>query len=59
MLGGDCLFGYIKVSKGELKIKEYELYRAINCGLCKSMQKYTTKLSAVALSYDIVFLAIK
>ena len=52
------MFGYVKPHNAELLVKEYELYRAIYCGLCKSMQKYTGRLSAVALSYDIVFLAV-
>ena len=39
-------------------VKEYELYRAAYCGVCKAMQKHTGRLSAVALTYDVVFLAV-
>ena len=55
---GETVFGYVKPHNPELLVKEYELYRAAYCGVCKAMQKYTGRLSAVALTYDVVFLAI-
>lgn len=51
------MFGYIKPYSPELLVKEYELYRAVYCGVCRSMQNNTGRLSALTLSYDIVFLA--
>lgn len=51
------MFGYIKPYSPELLVKEYELYRAVYCGVCRSMQNNTGRLSSLALSYDIVFLA--
>ena len=50
------MFGYVKVSKGELKVKEYELYRGAYCGLCRSMGKCTGQCSRMSLSYDFAFL---
>ena len=50
------MFGYVRVSKGELKVKEYELYRGAYCGLCRSMGKCTGQCSRMALSYDLTFL---
>ena len=50
------MFGYIKPSEGDLKVKELELYKAIYCGLCRAERKYTGWLSALTLSYDFVFL---
>ena len=50
------MFGYVRVSKGELKVKEYELYRGAYCGLCRSMGKCTGQCSRMALSYDFAFL---
>ena len=52
------MFGYVRVYKPELKIREYEYYRAAYCGLCRSSGKCTGCASRFALSYDIAFLAI-
>jgi len=52
------LFGYIKVSKGELKIKEYDTYKAVYCSLCKKFGKDYGFLSRLTLSYDFTFLAL-
>ncbi len=50
------MFGYVKVNRGELKVKEYELYRGAYCGLCRSMGKCTGQCSRMALSSDFAFL---
>ena len=50
------MFGYVKVRKSELRVREYEYYRACYCGLCRSMGKCTGQCSRAALSYDFVFL---
>ena len=52
------MFGYIKPSIQELKIKEYELFRGYYCGLCKSMGRSFGVLSRFALNYDSVFLGL-
>ena len=52
------MFGYVRVSKPELRVKEYELYRSTYCGLCRSMGKCTGQCSRMTLSYDFVFLAL-
>ncbi len=52
------MFGYIKPVAAELKVKEYELYRSIYCGLCRSMGRNTACISRLSLSYDFVFLAL-
>lgn len=52
------MFGYIKPYLPELKLREYELYNAVYCGLCKSMGKATRFYSRVTLSYDAVFLCL-
>lgn len=52
------LFGYIKADKGELKIKEFETYKAIYCSLCKAMGKYYGLFSRFTLNYDFTFLAL-
>ncbi len=52
------LFGYIRVSKGELKIKEYELYRGVYCSLCKVLGKKYGLWSRFTLNYDFTFLSL-
>lgn len=52
------MFGYVKVTSAELKVKEYEFYRGTYCGLCRSMGKCTGQCSRMTLSYDFAFLAI-
>ncbi len=52
------MFGYIKISKGELKIKEYELYRGVYCTLCKVLGKKYGLISRFTLNYDFTFLAL-
>lgn len=51
------MFGYVRVNAQELRMREYECYRALYCGLCKSMGKCTGQCSRLSLSYDFVFLA--
>lgn len=50
------MFGYVKVNKPEMKVKEYETYRGLYCSLCKSLGKHFGVLSRLTLSYDITFL---
>lgn len=52
------MFGYVRVDSPELKVKEYECYRATYCGLCRAMGKCTGQCSRMTLSYDIAFLAV-
>lgn len=52
------MFGYVIPYKPELKMREFDLYRSVYCGLCKQMGKKYTFLSRFLLSYDATFLAI-
>lgn len=51
------MFGYVKPFVPELKVGEYELFRAVYCGVCCSMGRHTGTVSRFTLSYDYVFLA--
>ena len=51
------MFGYVKPYVAELKVGEYEKYRALYCGLCRSIGNVTGQLSRFSLSYDLTFLA--
>lgn len=52
------MFGYILPEKPELKIREYELFRAYYCGVCKSIGKRWGQIPRVTLNYDTTFLAL-
>ena len=51
------MFGYIMPEKPELKIKEFDIYRAYYCGVCKSMGKRHGQLKRMTLTYDSAFMA--
>jgi len=52
------MFGYILPEKPELKIKEYEMFRAYYCGVCKCIGKKYGQIPRMALNYDCTFLAL-
>lgn len=52
------MFGYVKACKPELRIKEYEIYKAVYCSLCKKLGHSYGILSRFTLSYDFTFLAL-
>lgn len=52
------MFGYVRTDKGELKVREYELYRGLYCTLCKQLSKRYGVFSRFILSYDMTFLAL-
>ena len=52
------MYGYIRIHAPELKVREQEYYRAVYCGLCRSMGKYTGQCSRMTLSYDMTLFAL-
>ena len=52
------LFGYVRIGKPELKVREYEMYKAVYCSLCKALGKHYGIISRLTLSYDFTFLAL-
>ena len=52
------MFGYIMPDKPELKIREYEIYRAYYCGVCKAIKKNHGNIPRLTLTYDTTFLAL-
>lgn len=51
------MFGYIKPLSAELLLKEYELYKAVYCGLCRTGGKTVSRFTRFLLSYDFTALA--
>ena len=52
------MLGYVMAYKPELKMREYEAYRAYYCGVCKAVADRFGQLPRLALSYDFAFLAL-
>ena len=52
------MFGYLQIHKDELKVKEYEAYKSVYCGLCKQLGRDYGFLTRLILSYDCTFYAI-
>jgi hypothetical protein len=52
------MFGYILPLREELKVKDWERFRAVYCGLCRTMGRECGQLSRLSLSYDFTFLAL-
>lgn len=50
------MFGYVQYEKPHLYFKDYELFRASYCGVCKGLGKSCGQLSRFGLSYDAAFL---
>ena len=51
------MFGYIRPVKPELRVREYEQYRACYCALCHALGSRYGAAARFILNYDFVFLA--
>lgn len=51
------MFGYISPDRPYLFIKDETLYKALYCGLCKSIGAGCGELSRTALTYDMAFMS--
>lgn len=52
------MFGYVRPFRGELKCKDYDLYRETYCGLCCTLRERYGFFAPLFLSYDFTFLAL-
>lgn len=52
------MFGYIYVNRPELKIKEFDRYKAHYCGLCRTLSLCGGLSGRMTLNYDMTFLKI-
>ena len=51
------MFGYVRPLKGELKVREYEEFKAVYCGLCHALKRKCGFRARFIVNYDFVFLA--
>ena len=51
------MFGYIKPYKPEMKVREFDTFKAIYCGLCKQLSHVFGPFASLTLSYDFTFMA--
>lgn len=52
------MFGYVKAFKGYMRMFEYDIYKAVYCGLCKDMGRRYGFFTRFTLSYDLAFLTL-
>ncbi len=52
------MFGYVNIYRDELKVRDYETFRAYYCGLCEAIGRYGSQTARLGLSYDMAFLAV-
>lgn len=52
------MFGYIAINKAEMKFKDYDVYQAYYCGLCRRLKECYGKRGQLTLSYDMTFLIV-
>ena len=51
------MFGYVRPLRPELRVREWEHYRAAYCGLCDTMGRRHGFIARMFLNYDFTFLA--
>ena len=51
------MFGYVRYDLPNLFIKDFMLYKALYCGLCKGIGKSCGQAARVGLTYDVTFLS--
>ena len=52
------MFGSVTPDKGEMRVREFECYRAVYCGLCMELKKSYGFASRLLLNYDLVTVAL-
>ena len=53
----ESVYGYIRPDRGELRGREYELFRAEYCGLCQTLRERYGAAARFVVNYDLTFLA--
>ena len=51
------MYGYIRPDRGEMRVREYELFRAEYCALCHTLSGRYGPAARFAVNYDLTFMA--
>ena len=52
------MFGYVRPVRPELKCRDFDLYRATYCGLCRCLRRRYGLIAPMLLNFDFTFLAL-
>lgn len=52
------MFGYVRPLRPELKCRDFDLYRATYCGLCRCLRRRYGLVAPMLLNFDFTFLAL-
>lgn len=52
------MFGYVRPFAPEMKCREYDLYKATYCGLCRCLRRRYGPIAPMFLNFDFTFLAL-
>lgn len=52
------MFGYVRPLQPELKCKDFDLYKATYCGLCRTLRQQYGLVAPMLLNFDFTFLAL-
>ncbi len=52
------MFGFVRPLRGELKVREWERFQSVYCGLCHTIRSHYGLLQTVMHSYDCTYLAL-
>lgn len=52
------MFGFVRPLRGELKVREWERFQSVYCGLCHTIRRHYGLMQTVMLSYDCTYLAL-
>ena len=52
------MFGFIRPLRSELKVREWERFQSVYCGLCHAIRERYGLMQTVLLSYDCTYLAL-
>ncbi len=52
------MLGYVKADKPNMKMGDYEVYRAVYCSLCNALGRNYSVFARLLLSYDFALAAV-
>lgn len=52
------MFGYVRIEKPDLLIRDFTIYKSVYCGLCKAIGRRAGQIPRGAVTYDMTFLSL-